>query len=313
MQTNVAKIQLILLLLPMLLFLSFWIENMKCIQMLLLMIVIMQIYLSFSISIWKMSSYHSPHDLLLLLPLQKSSSCNCQYKIVKNNNYYNKTNNNNIVDNNYYNVKNIKPENILLWILVVPLLISTTPTTTLIKPKQNSFITSEDPAKQTSSRTTTQLNKTTTTNIDVKVTKSLRLLLRNLTGSLIEQIIFKYLNKIQILLLHNLREVGLILDQIFNIRRLCYLSCLINSTSYITQTKILKESSSAAQFVIKPEEAFKYRSLSIKLNLSSQQIVHKRLLSIHTTAFSSSFIKGFRQKDNSSNCFQSFNNVTLIF
>lgn len=106
-----------------------------------------------------MSSSHSPHGLLLLLPLQKSSSCNCQYKLIKNNtNYYNHNINNNINNNNFnnknkqinynnYNNKNTitnKIENILLWILLIsttPTLLTTstakTTTTTTTKTKQN--------------------------------------------------------------------------------------------------------------------------------------------------------------------------------
>ncbi|KAM7343382.1 uncharacterized protein ACRADG_010429 isoform 1-T5 [Cochliomyia hominivorax] len=180
-----------------------------------------------------MSSSHSPHDLLLLLPLQKSSSCNCQYKLIKyNTNYYNYNNNynnNNKNINNNYN--NNKLENILLWVLVVPLLISTTSTTKLTStnktttnttaPKQNSFfrivrqeekeeVEGKDRAIQQLLNTSfkslyitkpTALTTTTTRSIDIKQRESLKLLLRTLTGSLILTLISFNLNHLQRLLL----------------------------------------------------------------------------------------------------------------
>lgn len=98
-----------------------------------IIVVIMQIYLSFSISIWKMSSSHSSNDLLLLLSLQKRSSCQ------HNNNQYNNRNNNNnrVVNNKDYQQQHTQQQQqnqqqqILWWFLVVvPLLISSKTTTT---------------------------------------------------------------------------------------------------------------------------------------------------------------------------------------
>ncbi|KAI8127603.1 hypothetical protein FF38_01613 [Lucilia cuprina] len=235
-----------------------------------------------------MSSSHSPHDLLLLLPLQKSSSCNCQYKLInKNNNYYynnnnNNTNNSNVIYNNYNNINNKKPENILLWVLVVPLLISTTPTTST---KHNSSQTGQDPATQiqiqTSTTTVNTVNTTTTTrSIDVQQLKSIELLLRTLTGSLlIQQIILKNLiNKLQILLLlllhsavhlnpfkdlYCLRKVDLVLEQTSNTRWWCSFPISPHKFTSNATTILKKSSSSAAYFVNQPEEAFKFRLLSI--------------------------------------------------
>lgn len=264
-----------------------------------------------------MSSSHSPHDLLLLLPLQKSSSCNCQYKLKKYCNYFNNNNNNktiynNNIVNNYNNIKNNNnPENILLWVLVVPLLISTTPSS--IKTKLNSSQSGTNPAKQfQTSRTVIISNTITTTrNKDVQQTKSIKLWLRTLRGSLIQQIILINLYQLQILLLlHNsvlsglfkdlnsLREVSLVLHKTSNIRWCSFIihRTPLTSTTARTTTRtkrILKESSSAAHFQTQPEEAFKSRLLYRKYNISSQKSIYKRLLSIHNFTLSSILFKDF--------------------
>lgn len=135
---------------------SFFKWNMKCIQMLTIatplnIVVIMQIYLGFSISIWKMSSSYSPHDLLLLLSLQKNrSSCHInhqqqrqqQHKLLTTN--HNNTNNKNVLNKQNNNCNNnncnqkqqqqqqqIEQQQLLLFFIVVPLLISTRKETAL--------------------------------------------------------------------------------------------------------------------------------------------------------------------------------------
>lgn len=249
-----------------------------------------------------MSSSHSPHDLLLLLPLQKSSRCNCQYQLKKNNNYYNKTYDSNLVCDNYNSFKNQQsPENILFWILVVPLLISTAPTTTFITRKPTTSPRSVDPSKQVQTSFgphTSADTSTTTDSKGVSYTKSLALLLRVLTDCLILQAFFKHQNKFRALLLRHevfncLQEVAQLLHRTSTVRCYHFFILSTNSASYIPLTKIQKGDSGAAHILTKPEEAFKTKFVFRKNTLKSQESTHKRLfLSIHhVTDSSKAFFK----------------------
>lgn len=237
-----------------------------------------------------MSSSHSLHDLLLLLPLQESSCSNCQYKLI--NKYKNNSNIGYNIDNNKNKTNNkivadSKTQNILLWCFVVPLLISSivTPTPTLTKrvTKTNSSASKKtksglNPANKllTSSVLNCLANRTTTTtrSIDVQQTKSIKLLLRTLTGSLIQQ------QQILIKNLYILQELLNIALKLYFIKVLSQLLTIaavkeeLNHTSkknrkrcnflnfQLTSSSLIRSKGSSAVLILHSEEAFTSRILN---------------------------------------------------
>lgn len=236
-----------------------------------------------------MSSSHSLHDFVLLLPLQESSCSNCQRKLInkyKNNSNigYNIFKNKNNTNNKF--VTELKTQNILLWIFVVPLLISTTvtliPTLTKItkinssaSKKTKSRENSEDHLVTSSSLHCLENTITTTTrHIDVQQTRSTTLLLRTLTGSPIQQqqlikkniFIFQELLNITLILnfikiLNQLLTVAVVREELYHIskgNRKRYSFYIFKKTTL----SLIKRKDSRAVSILHPEEAFKYRILN---------------------------------------------------
>lgn len=235
-----------------------------------------------------MSSSHSLHDLLLLLPLQESSCSNCQYKLInkyKNSNIgYNTYNDKNKTNNKI--VADSKTQNILLWCFVVPLLISSiiTPTSTSTKRVTETNSSASKKTKSglnpgnkllTYSFLNSLANRTTTTtrSIDVQQTKSIKLLLRTLTGSLIQQ------QQITIKNLYILQELLNIALKLYFIKVLSQLLTVavvkeeLNHTSkknrkrcnffnfLLTSTSLIRSKGSSVVLIFHLEEAFTSRIL----------------------------------------------------
>ena len=248
-----------------------------------------------------MSSSRSLHDLLLLLPLQESSCSNCQYKLV------NKYKNNSKIGYNFYNDKNktnnkivadSKTQNILLWYFVVPLLISSivtpTPTPTLkIVTKINSSASKKtksglNPGIKllTYSYLNCLANRTTTTtrSIDVQQTKSIKLLLRTLTGSLIQQqqiIIIQNLYILQELLnialklyfikvISQLLTIAAVKEELNHTSKKNRKRCNFFNFQLTSSSSIRSKGGSSAVLILHSEEAFTFRILNSTTTNSSR-------------------------------------------
>ncbi|TMW54514.1 hypothetical protein DOY81_000308 [Sarcophaga bullata] len=253
-----------------------------------------------------MSSSHSLHNLLLLLPLQESSCSNCQYKLInkyKNNSNigYNICNNKSKTNNKI--VADSKTQNILLRCFVVPLLISSivTPTPTLTKrvTKTNSSTSKKtksglNPGNKllTSSFLNCLANRTTTTtrSIDVQQTKSIKLLLRTLTGSLIQQqIILKNLYILQELLNIALKLYFIkVLSQLLTI---AVVKEELNHTS-----KKSRKRCNFRNFQLTPSSLIRSKGSSVVLILHSEEAFPSRILNSTTTNASRNPYKTFYRK-----------------